>query len=604
MANQTQNTLLMNLTNQIAQLIQQLQTALMSQGDQDPISWIEEVEIAFEANQMICRNQVLVIDCWDDNAQPQNSFKLTFIYQFRMPALETAFERAKAFESALYKTSNLSTISKYPQQGNGYLYIMYSQPLPVFLASTSMSESKVIIEKLVEAVNKMTMQLQEKKKFFREYSKEYLAKVICYKCGKPGHISRMCQENVSNTKNLNTGSDMNITVNKEEEGWPLFMPAERQECKRSSVNVLFREFQKGSTESTRAKINEDLIQKEVSIDEALLEELLEEETELDRSLKRKKVMTKRKLKNNINIVPEIRSTALYCDVKVLDKVFSLILDSGSSGSIISSYFLRELEITSFLFEVGGVKVPVDVVATAEMSFLWEDKEIIVPVEFCQITCEFLERNRPSKTRELYEEDKDENMSEGSLTDEDAEFDNENLETQIYEVSSFDDFFQPIPSTIMQGHELHEELLMSWESEDDCWFDDKPLPFFPSNTVLISLDSDEEPDNSYDEVLISSLPLPTPNSTSNYCSNLSCENLLALRSSCYALVLSTDKLVTKAYEPITDLLDFCYKKKTPEILYHNDEGYNEVISYTSQDIMPAEKNYTTIEKKCLVAVWAV
>ncbi|CAG8466295.1 15105_t:CDS:2 [Cetraspora pellucida] len=911
MANQAQPALLINLANQIVQLIQQLQAAPAPQvnvapiqpelkqveypefagEDQDPISWMEEVEIAFEANQvqygrkipiivpylkgpaatwwMIHCNQAPVIDRWDDNTQPQNSFKLTFIHQFRTPALESkwfsdltqrkqrydesvdsyyisieqlirrveaeelqypdtakaqmfmnglqpelfaavfpflfntlqaAFERAKAFESALRKMSNLPVLPMYPQQGNGYPHSTYSQTSPVSLALTSRPGSKAVIEKLVEAVNKMTMQLQDRKRPSWEYSKDYLAKVVCYKCGKPGHISRMCQENSSTTKHLDGGSDTSVTVNKEvlqallsltdskkqeepcnlttflnlrEEGWPLFMPVERCKRKKPFVNTPFKKPQKDSAELNEAEMNEDPIQEEVSMDKAPLEELLEEENELpqiaalvppynivadardkpanitvsqliriapslraelNRSLKRKKVMPKRKLKNNINIIPEIRSMALYCDAKVLDKVFPLIVDSGSSGSVISSHFLRELgikierpstvnminvheeskrvlgEITSFSFEVGGVKILVDVIVTdalsyqaiVEMLFKWEDKEIVIPVEFCQVNCEPLERNRPTKIRELYEEDKDENMSVETLTDEEDKFDNKDLETQIYGISNFDDFSQPIPLPKIQDLELYEEPLMSWDSEDDGWFGDENSSISSSGTELVSLDSDGETDNSSVEVISSSLPPPFSDNVSDHFSQKPSETLPALESPCYALVLSTDELIAKSYEPITDLLDFYYDGKmqrfyistvenfpiprtlrqlrgflglasyyrkfipgftriaaplnnllkkvisykwtsreqgafellklkltqAPLLAYPNfdhpiilftdafdialgailsqedNEGRERVISYASRGLSTAERNYTTTEKKCLAAVWAV
>ncbi|CAG8499128.1 13796_t:CDS:1, partial [Gigaspora rosea] len=59
---------------------------------------------------------------------------------------------------------------------NGYLPPGCSYPttIPSMLLSTTNNEA--IIEKLVEAINKMTLQLQEKKKPPREPSKEFLAK--------------------------------------------------------------------------------------------------------------------------------------------------------------------------------------------------------------------------------------------------------------------------------------------------------------------------------------------------------------------------------------------------------------------------------------------
>ena len=79
-------------------------------GEQDPITWIEEVEKAFDANMIpndrkiavitprlrssaatwwtIRRTQNPVIDRWNDNANLAQSFWPIFIQQFRTPALE------------------------------------------------------------------------------------------------------------------------------------------------------------------------------------------------------------------------------------------------------------------------------------------------------------------------------------------------------------------------------------------------------------------------------------------------------------------------------------------------------------------------------------
>jgi len=119
-----------NLANQIAQLVQQMQVAQPPQinlpavhrelnlvpypefsgGDQDPISWLEDVEKAFEANRIndarkipvivpklrgsastwweTIKAQVPIIDRWSDNANAAQSFKANFTTKFRTPELE------------------------------------------------------------------------------------------------------------------------------------------------------------------------------------------------------------------------------------------------------------------------------------------------------------------------------------------------------------------------------------------------------------------------------------------------------------------------------------------------------------------------------------
>ncbi|CAG8550007.1 3302_t:CDS:2, partial [Racocetra fulgida] len=196
----------------------------------------------------------------------------------------------------------------HPQVNNGYPHSVYLQPSVIPAASTSVIGSEAVIEKLVEAVNKMTMQLQEKKRPPREYSKEFLAKTVCFKCGKPGHISQICQENIKNVNTVVTDQDENVVVNKEtfqallslldnkkeeeardqptylsfrEEDLSLFLPAERRGRKKPSLNAPFKKRKGDSIEpdgSVEEPKNEDnQVQEDVSMDEANLEDLLENE---------------------------------------------------------------------------------------------------------------------------------------------------------------------------------------------------------------------------------------------------------------------------------------------------------------------------------------
>ncbi|CAG8543634.1 26142_t:CDS:2 [Gigaspora rosea] len=136
------------------------------------------------------------------------------------------------------------------------------------------------MEKLVEAVNKMTLQLQEKKKLSREPSKEFLAKVVCFRCGKPRHLSRTCNENNSNgmkstaspasdpkSSTTSTNNDtlqalLSLLENKEKEeerrdqhaflslyNGPLFLLAGRHE-RRKPISTLPYQKHKKDTEKT------------------------------------------------------------------------------------------------------------------------------------------------------------------------------------------------------------------------------------------------------------------------------------------------------------------------------------------------------------------
>ena len=62
--------------------------------------------------------------------------------------------------------------------------------------------------------------------------------------------------------------------------------------------------------------------------------------DLVKSLQKKKTPPKRKQRTNIGIRSGHKSTALYCDAKVNKKTIALIVDSGSSGSVVSSHLLQ------------------------------------------------------------------------------------------------------------------------------------------------------------------------------------------------------------------------------------------------------------------------
>ncbi|RHZ55140.1 hypothetical protein Glove_420g8 [Diversispora epigaea] len=124
----------------------------------------------------------------------------------------------------------------------------------------------------------------------------------------------------------------------------------------------------------------------------LLRAVLNMRQELSKGLQKKKAAVKRKMKTHVSIQDPQKSTALYCDARAHGQPISLIIDSGSSGSVVSLHLLKKLgvkverpsfinminvhgeskraicEITAFPFVVGGLCVPVDVVVTDAHSY--------------------------------------------------------------------------------------------------------------------------------------------------------------------------------------------------------------------------------------------
>lgn len=70
---------------------------------------------------------------------------------------------------------------------------MYSSQLPATGFTSPVLTPDLAIEKLTEAINKMLIQLQDR----RSSNSENFSRVICYKCGKARHISQNCHTPVS-----------------------------------------------------------------------------------------------------------------------------------------------------------------------------------------------------------------------------------------------------------------------------------------------------------------------------------------------------------------------------------------------------------------------
>ena len=617
-----------NLANQIANLVQQMQLAQPQQinlpvaprelnlvsypefmgGEQDPISWLEDVEKAFEANRIdnarkipvivpklkgsastwwvAMRNQNPPIDRWSDNANPGLSFKANFITKFRTTELEgkwfaqltqrkqlpgesvdsyhvaveemicrveagghqypdsakaqmfinglrselfmavspftpntlqAAYERAKAFENT-YKQN--PTYAAFLGQTSGYPFqvaqYQNNSAQPPILTSTGTDEA---INKLTEAVNKMMIQIQDQRRPQRNYQPNPRNPnpnpIVCYNCGRPGHISRNCttprQTPIANNPPVPPSNDANpqeallalmnllqqTTQPEVSEECPAYLGFTAEDTSIfTSAEVELRKNNPIETRAKKRKVEEGkavlveeipgnnenkeesrptlvrrnppeekkkkpaLIRKKKLEDDtpqisslvapySIVAEIRDKpanitfgqlfkaapsmRTDLIRSLQKKKII-RRKLKSNVNLQNTQKSTALYCDAKVQDKVIPLIVDSGSSGSVVSSYLLKDLgikidrpstvnminvhgeskrairEIAEFPFVVGGMKIPIDVVVTdansyntlvgndwlskvsaiidwnnCEMTLTWKGKEVIVPVEFKKVT---------------------------------------------------------------------------------------------------------------------------------------------------------------------------------------------------------------------------
>ncbi|CAG8629027.1 9885_t:CDS:2, partial [Ambispora leptoticha] len=211
----------------------------------------------------------------------------------------------------------------------------------------------------------------------------------------------------------------------------------------------------------------------------LLQVVSSYQVDLAKSL-RKTNAPKRRTRVMVNLQPSPRSTALYCDARIHDKIIPLIVDSGSSESVVSSYLLGELgikverpstvnmvnvhgrskralgEISDFPFSVRGVIVPVDVVVTdaasyqaivgndwlsnvnaninytsSEMTFHWNDREVVVPVEFRRLQHTPIQDDRPPKIK-VQKADDDETEESGTEEESESEFEEEEgLEDRLF-----------------------------------------------------------------------------------------------------------------------------------------------------------------------------
>ncbi|CAG8702529.1 8747_t:CDS:2, partial [Cetraspora pellucida] len=333
--------------------------------------------------------------------------------------------------------------------------------------------------------------------------------IICFTCGRPGHISQQCpnsqnnnnnnpnppvqQPPVNNTNNTNAQETLqalfallnNPTPNGpqnnqptylgiHEEDEPLFLPAERHERKRPITNTVLLPKKKnvegredtvglGKTEEippqdadmdNRNEIEDlDDDKKNVGLRWKVIEEELPQISSLvppysivaDIRDKPANITYGQLLRVSQNMRQELaRSLQKKRTVtrKIHDKDIPLIVDSGSSGSVVTSHLLQELgiriehpsvvnminihgeskraigEISNFPFSVSGIEISIDVIVTdatsycaivgndwlakvnaainwnsSDMTIYWDGKEITVPVEFRKMTRAPLEKER-------------------------------------------------------------------------------------------------------------------------------------------------------------------------------------------------------------------
>ncbi|PKC02897.1 hypothetical protein RhiirA5_452867, partial [Rhizophagus irregularis] len=170
------------------------------------------------------------------------------------------------------------------------------------------------------------------------------------------------------------------------------------------------------------------------------------------------------------------ATALYCDAKVKGQEIPLILDSGAAGSIVSCRLLNDLgiaidrpsttlminvngerkrplgEVLNFPITIKGVTIPVDVVVTDAMTYSaivgndwlskvkanidyetanmlihWEGKDIEVPIEYLEIP---MERRRKQEETNRKGEEEEEDMSEEEEETEE-EYEEEDLDEKVF-----------------------------------------------------------------------------------------------------------------------------------------------------------------------------
>ncbi|CAG8703864.1 9793_t:CDS:2, partial [Acaulospora morrowiae] len=208
-----------------------------------------------------------------------------------------------------------------------------------------------------------------------------------------GNSNNIGNNNSSGNNNQNERETF-VHIPEQDEGGSQNIPVERKKSKRTTTRKRNVDDELPAIASlvTPYSIVSDLQNKPANITFGqLLKEIPTMRQELSKSLTKKRTV-RRKSKMNVNIGAFQGSTALYCTATVYGTKIPLIIDSGSSGSVVTMQLLKKLrvtpersstikminvhgeskralgEISNFPFNVGGVEVPVDVVVTDANSY--------------------------------------------------------------------------------------------------------------------------------------------------------------------------------------------------------------------------------------------
>ncbi|CAG8632549.1 10075_t:CDS:2 [Ambispora leptoticha] len=258
----------------------------------------------------------------------------------------------------------------------------------------------------------------------------------------------------------------------------------------------------------------------------LLQVVFSFHSDLAKSLCKTKTPKKR-TRTFINLQPTPKSTALYCDAMVQDKVIPLIVDSGSSGSVVSSHLFSELgEILDFLYLVRGVVVPINVVVTDAPSYQaivgndWLSK-INANIDYNTFKMTF-----KWKDQEIINDDKESDDSE-SEDETESEYEEEELKDRLFGFSEDESITFRYYRDNMFGPEENDDsddsLVASWyniHSENlgasDAWWniDSDDNYKLPGADIFSDFDDDElEPQH---EFFFDQMEEPSRSWTSEVC----------------------------------------------------------------------------------------
>ncbi|CAG8726626.1 7300_t:CDS:2, partial [Cetraspora pellucida] len=153
-------------------------------------------------------------------------------------------------------------------------------------------------------------------------------------------------------------------------------------------------------------------------------------------------------------------SSIFILAEVQEKVIPLIVDSGSSGSVISSYLLKALEVKidrpstiNMIMSMKNVKGFYNVLVgnnwffqvnalidwdASELTLTWEGKEVIISVEFRKVTPKSLEANRSIKIEQKVIEIEENDEIKEEESEDEKEFEEEELEDRIYKFSELEE----------------------------------------------------------------------------------------------------------------------------------------------------------------------